>query len=131
MLKFVAKNNNLHISGVKNFSLSETLDCGQAFRWKEKENGVWCGVARNKYLELELSGDTLILYNTSLLDYKAFWENYFDLGTNYAAYISRFSADETLRRACDTSGGIRILRQEPFETLISFIISQNNNIPRI
>lgn len=131
MLKFVAKNNNLHISGVKNFSLSETLDCGQAFRWKEKENGVWCGVARNKYLELELSGDTLILYNTSLLDYKAFWENYFDLKTDYGEIISKISHNPILKEAVKLGAGIRILRQDSWEALCSFIFSQNNNIERI
>ncbi|MBQ8303910.1 MAG: DNA glycosylase [Clostridia bacterium] len=131
MLKFVAKNNNLHISGVTNFSLSETLDCGQAFRWKEKEKGVWCGVARDKYLELELNDDTLILYNTSLLDYKAFWENYFDLKTDYGQIISKISNNPILKEAAKLGTGIRILRQDSWEALCSFIFSQNNNIERI
>ncbi len=59
------------------------------------------------------------------------WREYFDLDADYSEYIERLSADETLAAACRASAGIRILRQEPFETLISFIISQNNNIPRI
>lgn len=131
MLKFSIKNNNLHISGVKNFSLAETLDCGQAFRWKEKGNDVWCGVARDKYLELELSADTLILYNTSLLDYKAFWENYFDLKTDYGEIISKISHNPILKEAAQMGEGIRILRQDSWEALCSFIFSQNNNIERI
>ncbi len=131
MLKFVSKNNNLHISGITNLSLSETLDCGQAFRWKEKENGIWCGAARDKYLELELKGDTLILYNTSLLEYKEFWENYFDLNTDYAGIISKISNNPILKEAAEMGKGIRILRQDSWEALCSFIFSQNNNIERI
>ncbi len=131
MLKFVAKNGDLHISGVTHLSLAETLDCGQAFRWKEKESGLWCGVAGNKYLELELKGDTLILYNTSLLDYKNFWENYFDLKTDYGEIISKISHNEILREAAKLGDGIRILRQNSWEALCSFIFSQNNNIERI
>ncbi len=131
MLKFVAKNGDLHISGVTNFSLCQTLDCGQAFRWREKGNGIWCGVARDKYLELEIKGDTLILYNTTLLDYKNFWENYFDLKTDYSEIISKISHNPILKEAAEMGSGIRILRQNSFEALCSFIFSQNNNIERI
>lgn len=113
-----------------NFDIKQTFLCGQCFRWKETENGAFEGVAMGRKLTLTQRGDEVILHGISENDIPL-WERYFDLGTDYSAYISRFSADETLRRACDSSGGIRILRQEPFETLISFIISQNNNIPRI
>ena len=131
MLKFSIKNNNLHIGGINQFSLPKTLDCGQAFRWKEKENGIWCGVAKDKYLELEIMNDTLILYNTTLLDYKNFWENYFDLKTDYMQIISEISPNPILKEAAEIGNGIRILRQDSWEALCSFIFSQNNNIERI
>ncbi len=131
MLKFSIKNNNLHIGGINQFSLPKTLDCGQAFRWKEKENGIWCGVAKDKYLELEIMNDTLILYNTTLLDYKNFWENYFDLKTDYMQIVNEISPNPILKEAAEIGNGIRILRQDSWEALCSFIFSQNNNIERI
>lgn len=131
MLKISVKNNNLHISGITQFSLAKTLDCGQAFRWKEKENGIWCGVAKDRYLELEIKDGTLILYNTSLLDYKNFWENYFDLKTDYEQIVKEISPNVILKEAAEIGNGIRILRQDSWEALCSFIFSQNNNIERI
>lgn len=131
MLQVKAKNNDLYISGVTNFDLSQTLDCGQAFRWKEKENGIWCGVAQDRYLELEIKEDTLILYNTSLKDYIGFWKAYFDLDTDYGAIIKSISSNAILKEAAAYGPGIRILKQDPWEALCSFILSQNNNIARI
>ena len=64
------KNNNIYISGISDFDLPQTLDCGQAFRWEEASGGRWKGVAYNKYLELEkLSDGTIVLYNTSEEDF--------------------------------------------------------------
>lgn len=113
-----------------NFDLGQTFLCGQCFRWTETESGVFEGVAMGRRLTAAQNGDLITLYGIKEEDIPL-WERYFDLGADYGEYISRFSADETLKKACAGSGGIRILRQEPFETLISFIISQNNNIPRI
>ena len=131
MLQVKAKNNDLYISGVTNFDLAQTLDCGQAFRWKEKENGIWCGVAQDRYLELEIKEDALILYNTSLKDYIGFWKGYFDLDTDYGAIIKSISSNAILKEAAAYGPGIRILKQDPWEALCSFILSQNNNIARI
>ena len=114
----------------KNFDIRRTFLCGQCFRWSEDENGAFSGIAGGRSLTVTQSGDEVTMHGVSEQDIQ-FWENYFDLGTDYSAYIETLSADETLKKACEFSPGIRILRQEPFETLISFIISQNNNIPRI
>lgn len=126
------KNNNVYINGVSDFDLPHTLDCGQAFRWEEKQEGIWCGVAYNKYLELEKKADgTVILYNTSKADFENLWCDYFDLNRNYNEIISAISGNEILKSAAEFGKGIRVLNQEPWETLCSFIISQNNNIKRI
>ena len=114
----------------KNFDIRRTFLCGQCFRWSEDETGAFSGIAGGRSLTVTQSGDEVTLHGVSEQDIPV-WENYFDLGTDYSAYIETLSADETLKKACEFSPGIRILRQEPFETLISFIISQNNNIPRI
>ena len=126
------KNNNVYITDLTNFDLPHTLDCGQAFRWEEKRDGLWCGVAVDRYLELEkLKDGTVILYNTTKQDFENFWCEYFDLNRNYNDIISAISGNEILKNAAEFGKGIRVLNQEPWETLCSFIISQNNNIKRI
>ncbi len=121
----------VYIKNAKNFSLAQTLDCGQAFRWKSDGDGVWSGIAGGKYIELKEQNGDIVISGASKRDFEEFWFDYFDLGRDYAAVIKQFSADKTLFAAANASSGIRILRQEPFEALCSFIISQNNNIPRI
>ncbi|MGN1339458.1 MAG: DNA-3-methyladenine glycosylase family protein [Oscillospiraceae bacterium] len=113
-----------------NFDIRRTFLCGQCFRWSEDVNGDFTGIAGGRELTLTQDGNAVVLHGVDEGDIP-FWEDYFDLKTNYSAYIDLLSGDEMLKKACEFSPGIRILRQEPFETLISFIISQNNNIPRI
>ncbi len=114
----------------KNFDIRQTFLCGQCFRWSEDEDGFFSGIASGRYIRLSQDGENVTLHGISEQDIP-FWQEYFDLDTDYGGIVGRLSADETLSLACKSSGGIRILKQEPFETLISFIISQNNNIPRI
>ena len=121
----------VYIKNVKNFDLAQTLDCGQAFRWKADGNGVWSGIAGGRYIELENRNGDIVITGADKRDFEEFWFDYFDLSRDYSAVIEQFSADKTLFAAANASSGIRILRQEPFEALCSFIISQNNNIPRI
>lgn len=131
MYNFEYKDNNVYIYGIEEFDLPHTLDCGQAFRWKE-DNGIWNGVAFGRFLELEkLPDGTVVLYNTTPKDFENIWRDYFDLDRDYKEIVEILSENETLKKAAEYSYGIRILNQEPFETLCSFIISQNNNIKRI
>jgi len=117
---------------VKNsdFDIKRTFLCGQCFRWTENEDGSFSGIVNGRYATLVQGDGSVTLCGIREEDIP-FWERYFDLSTDYAEITSRLSSDKTLALACKGSRGIRILRQEPFETLISFIISQNNNIPRI
>lgn len=109
----------------------QIFTCGQCFRWKE-ENGWWKGVAGGRYLKIRSDGVTVTVIGADRRDFDLFWRGYFDLDTDYSA-IKRYLSgiDPNLEAATRFGGGIRLLRQEPFETLISFIISANNNIPRI
>ena len=125
------KENNIYIKNAVNFNLKQTLDCGQAFRWAQDENGVWSGIAGGRFIKLYESGNDIVIKNSSRKDFDEFWKNYFDLERDYGSIIKKFSADKTLKTACAYSSGIRILNQDPWEALCSFIISQNNNIPRI
>lgn len=132
MTNYEYKDNNIYIYGVPEFDLPHTLDCGQAFRWVCDQNDIWSGVAFDRFLKLQkLEDGTIILYNTSEDDFKNIWFDYFDLDRNYSEIIKILGTNDILKKACEYSYGIRILNQEPFETLCSFIISQNNNIKRI
>ena len=114
------------------FDLDETLDCGQAFRWAKTAPDTYEGYFLNDLLRISRVGEeTFLLENTTERDLLDKWYNYLDLSTDYGELKRRFSEDETLSRACEYAGGIRILRQDSWEALSSFIISQNNNIPRI
>ena len=117
----------------KDFDLNETLDCGQAFRWKKTGSSEYTGALLNKRLVISCDdGKELFrLHDTTENDFIGIWADYFDLDTDYGEIKRRFSEDETLAKACKFASGIRILRQDKWEALSSFIISQNNNIPRI
>ncbi|MBO6230334.1 MAG: DNA-3-methyladenine glycosylase 2 [Ruminiclostridium sp.] len=110
--------------------LRQTLESGQCFRWRRQEDGSYIGISGCHILKIAQTDDGAILTvrDKTEADY---WLGYFDSATDYEAVIKQFSPDRTLSEAAAENRGIRILRQEPFETLISFIISQNNNIPRI
>ena len=132
MFTFESKNNNIYVYGIDTLNLAQTLDCGQAFRWSEKLNGIWHGVAFNKYLEIEkLEDGTVVFYNTTTSDFENIWCDYFDFNRDYTEIIKAISGNEILKKAAEYGKGIRVLNQEPWETLCSFIISQNNNIKRI
>lgn len=123
--------NGVYLENVENFDLAATLDCGQAFRWEPLADGSWQGIVGSKQLTLRRDNGGILLRGANDKDYLSLWKDYFDLDRDYGAVIKEISADERLAKAAAAGGGIRILRQQPWETLCSFIISQNNNIPRI
>ena len=121
----------IYIKNVQNFDLTQTLDCGQAFRWSKDQNNVWHGIAYDKYIELYQDENDIVINGCTEDDFKNIWQYYFDLDRDYDQIIKEISADEMIAKAAQYSSGIRLLNQEPWEALCSFIISQNNNIPRI
>lgn len=122
---------DIEIKNINCLNLAETLDCGQAFRWKELENGRWYGIAYGKEIEISLSNGTLTLHNTTTEDCETIWRHYLDLNRDYGAIQKVIKENETLTKMYNLCNGVRVLNQEPWETLCSFIISQNNNIKRI
>ena len=122
---------SIAFENVHDLDLRETLDCGQCFRWREEEDGRFFGIVRGKAAWARMEGDKLILDGADEND-RAMWFDYFDLGLDYGEIRERLSAvHPVMAEAARFAPGIRILNQEPFEALISFIISQNNNIKRI
>ncbi|MFA5658377.1 MAG: DNA glycosylase [Oscillospiraceae bacterium] len=116
----------------QDLSLSETLDCGQAFRWESLDGGrSYHGFMLDKPLTVSEDDESIVFHNVTEDDFLNIWADYFDLSTDYGELKRRFSEDATLKIACEFAGGIRLLRQDKWEALCSFIISQNNNIPRI
>lgn len=113
------------------FDLGLTLDCGQAFRWSITDDGCFEGIAMGKYLKIKQNGSDLVFYNTTEAEFKNIWQGYFDLERDYNEILNRAKENELLLKITENCGGIRLLRQDPWEALCSFIISQNNNIPRI
>lgn len=113
------------------FDLALTLDCGQAFRWVQIGEDEWHGVAFSRPLTLKKTERGIEFIGTDKDDFENIWIPYFDLERDYDILCNRFKEDGYLSEAVDTCYGIRLLRQEPWEAICSFIISQNNNIPRI
>lgn len=107
------------------FDLEQTLECGQCFRWEKQQDGSYTGVASGRILNISEQNRGHVLDDP-------FWKQYFDLPLDYEEIRENLAADDpTLARAAKFAPGMRILNQEPWEALCSFIFSQNNNIPRI
>jgi len=116
---------------IADLDLRQTLDCGQCFRWRERDDGGFEGVVRGRAVTAYMDGGLLIIDGAEEDD-RDLWRDYFDLDLDYSEvkrYLS--TLHPVMAEAAEFAPGIRILRQEPFEALISFIISQNNNIKRI
>ncbi|MBR1645679.1 MAG: hypothetical protein IJ685_02760 [Selenomonadaceae bacterium] len=120
------------------FDLKKIVDSGQCFRPKEIRDGWFRFIVGENILHIRERGENFFEVDCSADDWQRVWENYFDLQTNYAAIrrdIEIFAAgkpcEKFLHQAANFGAGIRILRQAPFEMLISYIISQRKNIPAI
>lgn len=118
----------IRLSGYGCFSAEQSLLCGQCFQWEKQEDGSFLGVHRGSPARI-FSDETGILISGE--GGEAFWKDYFDLELDYGKIKNDFASDALSREACTYSGGIRILKQEPWEALCAFLISQCNNIPRI
>ena len=113
---------------VKSESLDivQTLECGQVFRFY-KENDGYFVTSKDQRAFLEKVGDNIVIKCTD----KDYFLSYFDLNTDYSKIKNRLKDKPLMDKAIKFGSGIRILRQDLFETVISFIISANNHIPRI
>ena len=114
------------------FELKDIFDCGQCFRWNEEEDGSYTGVFRNNILNVKKQGEDIIFEGLCEGDIEKIVYDYFDLQTDYKEIKERLAnIDEFLKSSTEYGKGIRILNQDLWETIISFIISANNNITRI
>lgn len=123
--------NKLIVKGVKDFDPVHVFECGQCFRWNKTENGSYKGVVSNRCVEVSVVGDELHINNATEQDFIDIWYDYFDLGTDYSEIKRLIEKDDIMKEAVKAGAGIRLLKQDFWEVLISFIISANNGIPRI
>ena len=125
------KDDSIVLKGVRNFDLKQTLECGQCFRWERVSDNNYIGVAFGRVLEVFQEGNDITLYNTNRQDFEDIWRNYFSLDRDYSKIKEELSKDFILKDAIEYGSGIRVLNQEPFEMVISFIISARNSVPMI
>ncbi|KXB66450.1 8-oxoguanine DNA-glycosylase [Parvimonas sp. KA00067] len=130
-MKLYEENNLVILEDVENFDARAIFTCGQAFRWYEEKDGSFTTVHLGRVLNVLNEKDRVVFKGTNLEEFKKIWLDYFDLNTNYKEIRKTLSGNEILVNAMEYGKGIRILNQNHFEMLISFIISANNMIPRI
>lgn len=121
------------IKNQESFNLIHIFECGQCFRWNKLEDGGYIGVIKDAVIKVRKDNDKIIFKGvTNNKNLKDIINYYFDLNTNYTEYKNKLSKiDKYLAESIKFGEGIRILRQDLWECIISFIISANNNIPRI
>ena len=120
------------IKDMESFELKHIFDCGQCFRWNEEEDGSYTGVIKQGILNVKKENGLITFEGMLDGNIKEIVIDYFDLNNNYEEIKNKLSKiDDNMKKSIEYGYGIRILNQDLFECIISFIISANNNIPRI
>ncbi|MDU4861969.1 MAG: DNA glycosylase [Terrisporobacter othiniensis] len=132
-MKIIEKDNKIILEDIsEDFDPQHVFDCGQCFRWLKEEDDSYTGVVQGKVVNVKKENDLIIFDNTNKEDFDNIWFDYFDLGRDYSEIKNELKVmDEYLEKATEFGKGIRILQQDGWEMLISFIISANNRIPMI
>ena len=133
MRKIVKEKEQIYkIQKCNTFELKDIFECGQCFRWNEQIDGSYIGVVKNNVIKVKKEGQDVIFKSVGEDDLQELVTNYFDFQTDYEKIKQTLSnIDENMKTSISYGQGIRILNQDLWETIISFIISANNNIPRI
>lgn len=120
------------LKNVCDFDLAQTLECGQCFHFVKLDENDYVLTAKGRVLHVSQQADTVTFYDTEEDEYVNVWKDYFDMDRDYSAVKKKLlENDNKLKDAVESMCGVRILNQDFFETLISFIISQNKQIPHI
>ena len=120
------------IENIKDFELRDIFECGQCFRWKKEKDGSYTGVISEGVINVSKTAEKVTIKGETISDLEEICFEYFDLRRDYSKIKEIISAnDENMKKAIKFGSGIRILNQNPWEMLISYIISAANNIPRI
>lgn len=120
------------LNNPKSFEPVHIFECGQCFRWNKEADGSYTGIFGNNVINVKKENEDIIFEGVCDGNIEDVCKNYFDLDTDYEEIKRRLSGiDDFLKTSIEYGNGIRILNQDLWETIISFIISANNNIPRI
>ena len=120
------------LKNVCDFDLAQTLECGQCFHFVKLDEEDYVLTAKGYVLHVSQEADTVTFYDTDKDEYVNVWKDYFDMDRDYSAIKKKLlEKDDKLKDAIESMWGVRTLNQDFFETLISFIISQNKQIPHI
>lgn len=130
-MKITQYDNKIKLENVKDFNAMHIFECGQAFRWNKEEDGSYTGVVHDKVINVRQKGTSVFFSNVSMDDYHKIIRDYFDFDTDYTEIKRLVNTDEIMNTAIEFGNGIRILNQDEWETMISFMISANNRIPMI
>lgn len=130
-MNIIEKENRITVNGVKDFNIRHIFDCGQCFRWNKEEDESYTGVVKNKVINVLQEGNTVDFNNINSDDFQNSIKNYFDFDTDYETIKKTVNTDDIMAQAIKFGDGIRILNQDEWETMISFMISANNRIPMI
>ena len=126
------KEQEYKIENIKSFELADIFECGQCFRWNKQEDGSYTGVFKGNVMNVQKHGDTVTFKGICNGNIKEIVEDYFDLKRDYEEIKSKLEKiDDNVKTSIQYGKGIRILNQDLWEMIISYIISANNNIPRI
>lgn len=131
-MEIFERDNKVILKNVLEFEPKHIFENGQCFRWEKEEDGSYTIVAKGKVINVSKYEDEIILENTNLKEFESIWYEYFDFDRDYVKLRKELSKiDQHLNKAANFGDGLRILKQDAFEMIISFIISANNQIPRI
>ena len=126
------KEQEYKIENIKSFELADIFDCGQCFRWNKQADGSYTGVFKGNVMNVQKRGNIVTFKGICNGEIKEIVEDYFDLNRNYEEIKEQLSKiDNHVKISVEYGQGIRILNQDLWEMIISYIISANNNIPRI
>lgn len=129
--KVVEEKGSIKIEGVRDFDPVHTFECGQCFRWTREKDGSHTGIVDRHVGNISFKDGILEIRNSGIEDFADTWHDYLDLGRDYFEIKKELLKDDIMEKAIASGHGIRILKQQLWETLISFIISANNRIPMI
>ena len=126
------KEQNLVLKNVKSFNLTHIFECGQCFRWNENPDGSYTGIVKENVINIKMNKQDIIVKSFGKDDLEELFYNYFDMKRDYDKIKNKLrKIDNNMEKSILYGEGIRLLNQDLWETIISFIISANNNIPRI
>lgn len=126
------KEQNLVLKNIKSFNLTHIFECGQCFRWNENPDGSYTGIVKENVINIKMNKQDIIVKSFGKDDLEELFYNYFDMKRDYNKIKNKLrKIDNHMEKSILYGEGIRLLNQDLWETIISFIISANNNIPRI